>query len=286
MFDNTDIKIIHFLKKLKTRKCGNFIPQKYLNEVSVDICSHCNLNCRGCDHFSPLAQQSFYDLTQFEKDIKRLAELSKDKIGCIKLMGGEPLLNPDVIKYCEILRKYFKKTKAKIVSNGILIDKQTPEFYKKIHDLNITIEYTNYPINLNLTAFKDISKKYDICIKTFSKCIEPMKTSYKIPLDLTGKQNIDENFAACFHANNCIFLKNGKLYTCTVAPNIENFNKYFGKNIPLSEKDGIDIYKVKNMKKILKFLATPVPFCKYCNVKGRTFKNPWGISKKDINELT
>jgi len=283
MFD-ISIEFFHFLKKFKNNKCDKFIPSKYLNEVSIDICSHCNLNCRGCDHFSPVAQPSFYDLVKFEKDIKRLYELFDDNIGCIKLMGGEPLLNPDVLKYCEITRKYFKNSPIKIVSNGILIDKQSSEFYEKIHDLNIIIEYTKYPINLNYEEFENIAKKYNICIRTFSRCTEEIKTSYKIPLDLEGKQNIKENFANCFHAKNCLFLKYGKLYTCTVAPSIEHFNKYFNKNIPLSENDGIDIYKVKDKKTILKFLARPIPFCKYCNVKGRTFKNEWGISKKDINE--
>ena len=33
----------------------------------VDIVDHCNLNCKCCGHFSPLAQKSFLDKETFEK---------------------------------------------------------------------------------------------------------------------------------------------------------------------------------------------------------------------------
>ena len=77
---------------------------------------------------------------------------------------------------------------------------------------------------------------------------------------------------------------NGNLYTCTIAPNIEHFNKYFGYNLPLTDRDGIDIYKAESMEEILEFLAKPIPFCKYCKVKERTFNHEWTTSKKEINE--
>lgn len=38
----------------------------------VDIVVHCNLNCKGCGHFSPLASESFLDLETFENDLRRL----------------------------------------------------------------------------------------------------------------------------------------------------------------------------------------------------------------------
>ena len=54
----------------------------------------------------------------------------------------------------------------------------------------------------------------------------------------------------------------------------------------LEEADYIDIYKAKSIQEILAFLAKPIPFCKYCNVKGRTFGHERGISKKEIEEWT
>ena len=68
----------------------------------VDIVDHCNLNCKGCGHFSPLASKSFLDLETFENDLRRLNELLNGEIYCFELMGGEALLHPQLEKFIEI----------------------------------------------------------------------------------------------------------------------------------------------------------------------------------------
>ena len=88
-------------------------------------------------------------------------------------------------------------------------------------------------------------------------------------------------------ANHCIFLKQGRVYTCATAANIEHFNKFFNKNLKIMNKDSINIYKAKSMKDILNFLAKPIPFCKYCNVKERKFGGrKWKQGKREISEWT
>ncbi len=259
-------------------------PKSYLTNFTVDITHHCNLNCRGCDHFSPIAEKKFYDLAQFEDDIKRLSELTGGCVDRIGIMGGEPLLNPDVLKYLQITRNFFPDTKIRLVTNGILLDKQDENFWLTLKKLHIFVEYTKYAIKLDYDKLDELIKKYEVPIDVYGYNQGVIKTSYKIPLDLKGNQHVGNNFIKCFHANHCISLKNGRLYTCTVAPSIEHFNKYFGTNIPLTDRDGINIHKAKSIDEILEFLAKPIPFCKYCNVNGRTFGHPWGISKKEIEE--
>lgn len=261
-------------------------PHPYLKYVVVDISHHCNLNCCGCDHFSPLAEPKFYDLEQFRNDIKRLSILTNKFMDEIWIMGGEPLLNPQILEFFKISREYLPNTKILCLTNGILITKQSEEFWTEVKRLDVNIEYTKYDIRLDYEKIDSIMKKYDISVKAYADTQEVLKTSYHIPLDINGQQDCKMNFLKCFHANNCITLKNGKLYTCTVAPNIEHFNKYFGKDLPLTDYDGIDIYKANNIQEVLQFLAKPIPFCRFCNVKGRTFGHKWGISKKDISEWT
>ena len=260
-------------------------PRPYLNFV-VDISHHCNLNYRGCDHFSPLAEPKFYDLEQFRNDIKRLSELSDKTVGTICLMGGEPLLNPNIIEYMRTTREYFPHTRIEIVSNGIILNNQSDDFWRNCNKFNITIVLTKYPLNTNYALAEQTAKKHNVILEYFGNTNEVTKQSYHMTLDLDGTQDCRTSFLNCYHANNCIMLKNGKIYTCTVAPNIEHFNKYFGKNLPLTEYDGIDIYKANNIQEILQFLAKPIPFCRFCNVKARSFGHKWGISKKDIKEWT
>jgi hypothetical protein len=112
---------------------------------------------------------------------------------------------------------------------------------------------------------------------------------YHIPYDLSGcagGMSGDWNYHNCFQARNCAELKNGRIYPCTPAPAVEHLNKYFGTNIPLTPADSIDIYKSRSYKEILDFVSNPIPLCKYCNIKGRTFGHPWKGSAKDISEWT
>ena len=242
------------------------------------------MNCKNCDHFSPLAEPNFPKIKDFERDIKRFAQISNKELDTLKLLGGEPLLNPQIIDFMRIARENLPNTNIQIVTNGILLNEQKENFWHACKKYNVIISVTKYPLNLDFDKIKNTAHKHDVEFEFYGGTDNVVKTSLHIPLDLSGKQNIGKNFITCFHANNCVMLKNGKIYPCTVAPNIEHFNKFFGYQIPLTDSDGIDIHKATTMAEVLEFIAKPIPFCKYCNVKCRTFGHEWGISKKEIEE--
>ncbi|GHV21197.1 hypothetical protein FACS189494_06250 [Spirochaetia bacterium] len=77
--------------------------------------------------------------------------------------------------------------------------------------------------------------------------------------------------------NTCVQFIDGKLYTCIVIAYIKYFNKRFNKNLAIGENDCIDIYKIKTKEEIINFLAKPVSFCKYCNIKETIFGLEWGM---------
>ncbi len=257
-------------------------PRTNIHMLEIHITEHCNLNCQSCTHFSPLAEPEFTDIYQFEKDIKRLSKLTKN-INYINILGGEPLLNPDCIKYLKITRKYFPKTIIRLITNGILLPSQSDDFYKDLNKNNICLSPTKYE-QLNINYDNIIKKCEEFKVKFEFYGIENIKTSYKLSLDLTGSQDITNNFIQCFLANFCFQLVKGKIYTCCIAAYIRHFNKYFNKNLEISDFDGIDIYKAKNIQEILNFLAKPIPFCRYCNITKREFYSPWKISTKNIEE--
>lgn len=259
-------------------------PQAKLNYFVVHLVDECNLRCKGCDHFAPLAKGGYLEPEVFDKDMKRLGELSGGEVNRIGLMGGEALLHPRICEFFDIARKYFSKTNIQVVTNGLLLNQKKEDFWLSCRKNDIEIVNTKYPLKLDFEKMRVTAEKYGVRFKHFTIEGEAVKTSYKIPLALSEEQNGRENFMSCFHANNCTMLKSGRMYTCTVAPNIVHFNKYFGKKIPLTEQDSIDIYKAKDMNEILEFLSRPIPFCRFCNVKGRSFGHSWARSEQDISE--
>ena len=64
------------------------------------------------------------------------------------------------------------------------------------------------------------------------------------------------------------------------------FNDYFQRELPVTDRDSIDIYAARSGQELLEFLAQPVPFCAYCDVAARKHSLPWRTTERDISEWT
>jgi MoaA/NifB/PqqE/SkfB family radical SAM enzyme len=196
------------------------------------------------------------------------------------LVGGEPLLHPDIINTMIISRKYFKVGKIVIYTNGILLLKQSEKFWDECRKNKIFIVISEYPISLDKKAIKQKAAQHKVKLNF----LDTSKFMNKVPLDLDGKQDIRNSFKHCHRSNFCVYLDNGKLYTCTLIPTIKHFNSYFNKNLEVSDSDYIDIYQAKNINEIMEFLCQPVPFCRFCKINSTDFNLTWATSKKEISE--
>lgn len=258
--------------------------------IEVNLADHCNLNCQMCDHFSPLAKPTFLDLETFRRDMKRLAELTDGYIDIMKLQGGEPLLNDQAIEFIKITRELFPKAIIFFFTDGLLLKKwehhPNGNFWQACHDYNVRIELTVYPIGLKLDEIQALADKYKVTLDAFTEVgnrqLAGVKRSVKHPFDLEGKAE-KWQFISCYQFNECIVLKDGKLYTCPMIPYINHFNDYFHQNLTVSENDYIDIYKVKSYEELAEFVTHRTDFCRYCKVKDRRSFD-WKQSSHTIDE--
>jgi MoaA/NifB/PqqE/SkfB family radical SAM enzyme len=257
------------------------LKQRTLLRFEINVTDHCNLNCIGCEHFSPLSKEKYIDIETYERDCAQLGSLLNWEVENVHLMGGEPLLHPQLSKIVEITRKYFVKGVIEIVTNGILLMNQNKSFWEVCRENNIIISVTQYPIKLKYNEIEEQAKNNNVELRYY---FFGKKTMQKRPFDLEGKQNIEENIKICHMANQCVQLRDGKLFTCVVIAYISIFNEYFNKNLEVTERDYIDIYKVKNKNEIFNFLNKPVPFCRYCNIHEIKQGIEWKTSRKEINE--
>lgn len=260
-------------------------PHPFLNHLVVDLVDHCNLNCRGCDHFAPVAKKYEIPVDVVIRDLKRMQELLPERIQKIWLTGGEPLLHPHISKIIQATREIFPEHFIAVLTNGTLLTRQNTSFWQICHNSNVQIQVTKYPIQFDYNEAEKIAQQHRVKYVYYAGGTAT-KTLYHIPLDVHGKQDPVDNFLHCSHAQECTMLKNGKLYPCTVAPSLSIFNKAFDYHIPLTELDGINIFKVKNGDEIMEKLSRPMSVCRFCNIKGRTEGHPWETSKKNIEEWT
>lgn len=287
----TRMKILNYLNKPYKSWLPKNLNHKVnkITSIEIDIVSHCNLNCKGCTHFSPIAEPWYIDVENFKKDIFRTNILLPDnKVGCIYILGGEPLLHKEISSILVAAREAYTKNPIVVITNGFLLDKMDNRFWTTCIEKDITIEITKYPVEFDYSRIVNIMQKMKgkvrIEYKGRTKILK--KKQYRLPLDINGKQDGVYGFRHCFMAGNCINLKNGHLYTCSYAACMGIFNKYFDKKIPVTEEDGVNIYEDYTTDEVLNKLSQPIPLCQYCAVKDRTYGNEWGVSKRAYSEWT
>ena len=256
-----------------------------LEKIDVHITDHCNLNCRGCTHFSPLAEPFYLNLDNFKADIMRVSALTQAKLGFLFLLGGEPLLHPDLDKFFPIARKAFPNdTRIVIITNAILLPQAPDSFWEACRDNRVEIWISDYKLKIDYKSINEKAKSYGVfCGYTSTATDEEGKKTWGFwKLDLEGKQYWVDSFSHCA-VKNCVTLKKGKLYTCPTLAHIEHFNKFFKVNLEVTPYDYVDIYKIDSHEAILKSMVKPVPFCRHCKTREYT-SCYWEPTKKDINE--
>lgn len=250
---------------------------------SYSVAQHCDLNCSGCSRFSPLAEPEYADVQEAERDFARLSELFSGRASLIQLMGGEPLLHPELTKFFELSRRAFPRAKITMITNGLKLLDQPDAFWTACRENSIILTPTKYPIALDYAEMErraaEHGVKYEYCNEG-----QPVKTLVKLAKDPESIVSGTNEFLACGEANGCINLSHGRLCTCGVMTHARHFNKYFGETFELDPEDTIDIYQAKSAKEILEFLSKPISFCRYCRISKHVYDIPWHQSKREAGE--
>jgi hypothetical protein len=169
--------------KLLIKTITEMPPPKTLEVFGVHLTDHCNLKCAGCSHFSPLVKETFADFDKMEKDFKRLSYLTESKVKQIVLQGGEPLLHKDCSAFMKMARFYFKKTHIYLLTNGILLARQSEDFWNICKTYKIDIAISLYPINIEIGRIENKCREYNIDLFYAGKKDEAM---FRIPINLLG----------------------------------------------------------------------------------------------------
>lgn len=234
--------------------------------LDIDIVKHCNLNCKGCLHFSPLAEPWYINIDKEFEKWKQIPDFIKRYFRKINIQGGEPLLHPNFKKIVLKVKEAFPDNDIVVTSNGILVNQDIIDFCKQN---NVYLLVSNY----KLKKFKN---------KDVFKSGHGIGNWIKRPLNTKGDSIPEKEMNICNKdSQRCFQLVGTNIYVCHFEHRIELLNKYFNLNIP--QGNGIDVSKISSIDEFIKWKNTTKEICKYCSISKNKYTN-WELSKKDINE--
>jgi MoaA/NifB/PqqE/SkfB family radical SAM enzyme len=250
-----------------------------LYHLDVHITDHCNLNCKGCENFSSISPKRFADLHEFDRDFGRMAELF-DSIEQIYLMGGEPLLHPQVAEFVRVARKHFPKTRLNLLTNAILVTKMSEEFWVAMRESDCVLLCDLYPIGIPVEEIESLGASHGVTVEW----MKPTSEFFKIPVDLQGSCDPVRSHDACRGLTNCAIVRDGRLFPCARAAYSDHLAGRFQlEGIDATDADSVSLADAKNGDEVIDFLMKPVPWCAHCDFDAlETYE--WGRTERDVGE--
>jgi len=243
-----------------------------LGYLEAHVVDHCNLNCRRCSHFSPLAQPHFTDPSDFARDLARLAELFKN-IRVIRLMGGEPLLHPEVGRFLSSARGIFPHSRIHLVTNGLLLRQMPADFWLCCRKSRTVIDLTVYPPILPI-----LDEIRGLCGRERVGLRESPNNAFCVRMDLEGCSAPKSAFSNCRNLFYCPVLKEGRLHVCATSAYVGYFNSRYGANLPQDEGVNLGDPGLSG-RRVLRELNKSVALCRFCSLKTHTA--PWSNSSPE-----
>ena len=224
-----------------------------LADLEVHIADNCNLNCKGCAHFSPLFDQVGVDFNGCIEDIRKVRN-KVSNIARLDLLGGEPLLNPELSEYVKTVRTLLPDTRISIFTNGLLIPTLSDDTLKTISTQQVAFMISEYPeTSKMLIRIKGILQENKI-----RYLVTPIRNQFNIPISITEKSRYPHR---CI-SDGCVSISDGKIARCPTLLYLHKFNETFSKSLP---EDGIlDLDETISGEAFLKKMEERVPLCGYC----------------------
>ncbi|MCL2004769.1 MAG: radical SAM protein [Planctomycetaceae bacterium] len=132
--------------------------------LEVPVVFSCNLNCNYCAHLSQyMGHVPPVLLDALEQQFRNWAPRLAPR--CIRIIGGEPLLHPNIEQVIELFAKYWGAevsplNNIELVTNGMALNKMSARFYNLLEKHNILLRVTLHHANFHdkLHTFLDGAK--------------------------------------------------------------------------------------------------------------------------------
>ena len=229
--------------------------------VEIQLCDRCNLDCAYCSHLSPVSKPVTISLETLEAECHRLARVGVDEVN---LMGGEPLLHPQVCDAIKLTRSILPNIKLIVSTNGLLLPRMSKDFWQCCRDNKVVLRITPYPKAKNGTwnYFK-----YVWLIRKNRVRMESTGWRFGFRHQLLSEKaeyDATSNYLRC--QLHCTQVRDATLWPCAYVAYAFNLNNKFGTNFKTAAGDSLPLDGITATDLRLWLLRTK-PFCAHCGIK-------------------
>lgn len=248
-----------------------------LDYVQTDLVQHCNMKCKSCLHVSNIITEPMYsDYDSVVSDWRRLKDLFWG-VFSFRLLGGEPLLSPELTDYVQSARQIFPDAEISVVTNGLLLreNEQIIRLLKFMRKYDAAFDISVYePMEARIDDVKELLEKHGVRYSLNMTKGEFYKILHRNP-----DQDILEAHGRC-PSKRCHDVKEGSIYNCPRPTHIGILNKKLEGNWP-EKIGGYDLYAENDGWQLKKKLNSPYEFCAYC---GKWVSNKW--ERTDLSKVS
>lgn len=236
----------------------------YGKAVEYSVAYHCNLKCAFCSHMAPFIDTKLPPLESFAADVNRLSQVLHT--GDIRLVGGEPLLNPEIVEFLKIARASGIADTIMVTTNGLLLNSMKDAFWENVDFIWLSQYPGASPRDKMIEKFKAKAKESNTRLDVDpSFYFRSTVTTKPHPMDWKTKMI----YRTCESANrfHCHMIHEGRLFKCACPPFMPEYHRRMGRNGYDSSVDAFQIHAATDLFSELKdflFSDKPLDACRYC----------------------
>ena len=272
----------------------------------------CNLTCESCIHFT---NHNHSEIVSIEK-LKQWYSLWNKKVQPrrISLLGGEPLLNKDIVDIIYLTKEMWSQPQDGIfwiTTNGLLLEnypklpmalrdnkcmiqvsihgnKDTPQYYQKIKKVFSLVQEWGKKYNIKLInceseeEFEKLRPSEDETYVVLRDMVGNWSRTYKgfgINSEPFEDNDIKKSWDNCSAGKNCFQLYEGKIYKCCMTAYLQLQKNKYGNSLSKKWNPYLKYEPLQpncSEEEIVEFFSRKEEY-----VCGMCPKNPQVFSKKD-----
>ncbi|HLK65603.1 MAG TPA: radical SAM protein [Bryobacteraceae bacterium] len=203
--------------------------------LEYHIADHCNLRCDHCCSFSPILKKWFADPVEFERDLRAVSRVVAPQF--LKIVGGEPLLHPELERLLVIARGLAVGGRIQLTTNAFLIERLTPRGWDCLDMIAVSL-YPEPALPKSVIRFiarEGRRRNIEVNWKVQDQftCLDRTQ--------LADRAETVRTFADCWIRHRCNSIKHGRFYCCTRPQYVQKFasdpQAFLDDGVPVSDPD-------------------------------------------------